>query len=608
MRRIALLFALFLRWTLALSQDVSFEARVDRNQVSLGEQFTLSLELKNARMWGGKNLQLPDLSKLHIMAGPSQSTNMQFSNGVVYSSVTYSYILQPREVGKLTIGSATIEAEGKQYRSTPVTIEVVKGSPRPQRQQASTPEDLGSQIGDNLFLRATVDRSRVMQGEQVNLTFKLYTRVSVSNYAVEKTPTTTGFWSEEIENPKNIELGSEVINGKQYKVGVIRRVALFPTQSGTLEVSPMEVQTTVQIQSRSVDPFDAFFRDPFGRPVNYSVKSEPLKIKVDPLPPGAPTGFKGAIGSFKMNTSLDKRTTKTNEPISLKVTIAGTGNIKLLESPEVSLPTDFEQYTPKVTDNINRQPDRISGSKTFEYLLIPRYPGEKSIKPITFVYYDLGKHDYVTLRTPSMDLTVEQGPASAMPLVTGSPREDVQLLSQDIRFIKVTGADFSRRGEYVHTRGLFVALVLLPLAGLMGALVYTRNREAVMRDEAGFRNKRAIKIAHKGLKRAEVFLKEKTAASPDKKLKFYSEIAKALWSYLGDKLAIPPAEYSIDGILATLNRRSVDSGTAAALKSLLEYCEMARFAPTSTEKTAMQKTYEEAKTLIVELERTLRGR
>jgi hypothetical protein len=590
------------------ADDVTFSASVDKNPVGLGDQVTLSLELKNAGAGGGKNLQLPDLGKFRIMAGPNQSSTMQFVNGVISSSITYSYVLQPTEMGNLTIGPATIEAGGNTYRSAPITLEVVKGSTHPQAKQPSGSPDVASQIGDNLFLKATVDRTRVLQGEQINLTFKLYTRISVVNYSVEKNPTMTGFWSEEVENPKNIELTTEVLNGKQYRVGVIRKLALFPTQSGTLEISPMEVQTTVQVQNRSMDPFDSFFRDPFGRNVNYPVKSEPIKIRVEALPPGAPAGFKGAIGNFRMTAGVDRNNAKTNEPITLTVKISGTGNVKLLESPEVNVPTDFEQYTPKVSDNISRS-GQISGTKTFEYLLIPRYPGTKRISPVKFVYFDLNKRSYVTLRSEEITLSIEQGAAGTPSAVAGVSRGDVQLLSQDIRFIKVTDPGFRRRGEYLYNSGLFLSMLVLPLLGLGGAFVYSRRREAVAMDEVGYRRRRALKVARKGLRQAETLLgKRSETSTAERKISFYSEIARALWKYLGDKFNIPPGDLSIDRTQQELARRAVNGEVSASLKTLLELCEMARFAPTSISEAMMHKSYADAKNIIVELERTLRSR
>jgi hypothetical protein len=428
------------------AQNATFEATVDRSPVGLGEQFTLSLTLSGSTLGGGKNLQLPDLSKFRVMSGPNQSTSMQIINGAVSSAATYNFVLQPKEAGTFTIGPASIEEGGTVHKTRPIAVEVVKSSAK--ANAPSAPADQTVQLGDNLFLRAVVDRSHVMQGEQINLAFKLYTRVSVVNYAVSKNPAMTGFWSEDTETPKNITLTTETVNGKSYRVGLIKRVALFPTQSGMLDIGAMEVQTTVQMPyGRSNDPFESFFRDPFGRNTTYNVSSEGQKIRVDPLPPGAPPDFKGAVGQFAMSVAVDKKTTRTNEPVTLKVTLSGTGNVKLLEGPSIDLPADFEQYSPKFSESINRQNNRINGSKTFEYLLIPRYPGLKVIKPVTMSYFDLVKKEYVRLRSPQIELNVEQGTAVASPTIAGVAREDVRMLSQDIRFIKLTNASFTRVGE-----------------------------------------------------------------------------------------------------------------------------------------------------------------
>jgi hypothetical protein len=595
--------------SVACAQGTTFEASVDRSVVGVGDQFVLSYVLSNAGVGGGRNLQLPDLSKFHIMSGPDQSSSVRIVNGSYSSSVTYSYVLQPKEIGKFTMLSASIEVGGNTLRSNSVTIEVVKGTPKPKQQAANT-NDVGAQIGENLFLKATVDRTHVIQGEQINLAFKLYTRVSVNNYAVEKNPNMTGFWGEDVEVAKNIQLGTEVVNGRQFRVGVIKRMALFPTQSGTLEIEPMEVQTSVQVQDRrSMDPFDSFFQNPFGRTVNYMVKSEPIKIRVDPLPPDAPPEFKGAVGQFAMSTTVDKKTTRTNEPITLKVNISGTGNIKLIESPTVELPADFEQYTPKVTDNINRQAEKISGSKSFEYLLIARYPGLKVIKPVVFAFFDPVKRQYIRLRSPQIELNVEQGAAPLAPLISGTSREDVRMLSQDVRFIKLSEGGLVHRGEYFYTSAVFMSMMLMPLLGLAGAFVYSRRRQAVMLDQIGYRNRQAIKVARKGLREAEYLLKAKgSSGTPagNQRLRFYGEVSKALWKYLGDKLNIPQSAFSVEGAVGVLAEKNAPDEILRSLKSLLETCDMARFAPTSLDLSVMRRTYNEAQRIIVELERVLR--
>ena len=146
-------------------------------------------------------------------------------------------------------------------------------------------------------MKAIVDRTRVLQGEQVNVTFKVYTRINLLNIALDKNPSMVGFWSEDLDSPQDEGLGTEVINGKQYRVRVVKRMALFPTQSGSLEISPMVLQTAIQVRpQRSSDPFESFFRDPFGRTVNHTIKSDPVRITVDPLPGGAPEDFRGAVG------------------------------------------------------------------------------------------------------------------------------------------------------------------------------------------------------------------------------------------------------------------------------------------------------------------------
>ncbi len=606
---LALLFSAFVM-TNSLAQDGSFSVSVDKNPVSVDDQFTLSFVLTNAGTGGGRNLKLPSLDKFRIMMGPSTSTSMQIINGAVSSSATYSYVLQPKEIGKFTIGTASIEAGGATYSSRPITIEVVKAAPRPKQQtQQGATGDIEAQLSQNLFLRASLDKTRIRQGEQVNLVYRIYTRVPVQNYNLTKAPTMTGFWSEDADLPKQVQLTTETIDGKQYQVGVVKRSALFPTQAGTLEIGPMEITTVVTVRSRSFDPFDSFFNDPFGRQIEYVVKSDPVRVRVEPLPPGAPLSFKGAVGKFSMSSKVDKQNVKTNEPISLRVTISGSGNIKVLESPSVDVPTDFEQYTPKVSDNINRREAKIAGSKTFEYILIPRYPGRKSIKPIEFSYFDLQKNEYVTLRSSEIELNIEQGTAGAAPFVS-STREDVQLLSQDIRFIKIARPSFTRQGEFLHTSGTFAVLMFLPFAALGGALVYTRQRQAVMSDLVGYRNRQAMKVAKKGLKNAEVMLNHVTSGKkdlPEKKILFYTEVAKSMWKYLGDKLGIQQADISIDAAVSELTRRSVDGETTAALKGLLETCEMARFAPTSLSQEMMKQTYSDASRIIVNIERTLRS-
>jgi len=565
----------------------------------MGEQLEITFTLSGTS--AGNNFRPPAFTDFLVLSGPNQSTSMQFINGAVSSSVSYSYVLQPRAEGSFTIGSATVEYGGKRLQTQPVSLRVAKGSPAPPtkggKQESS---DIGKQIGDNLFLKVVVDKSRVVQGEQITATYKIYTRVNVVNYSLSKLPSLTGFWSEDVDVPKQIQLGTEVVNGKQYRVGILKKVALFPQRSGTLDIDPMEVGCVVQVQNRkrSNDIFDQFFNDPFFgnvSNVNYKVRSEPLKITVAPLPAqNVPKGFAGAVGKFSMEAWLDKRETKTNEPITLKVKITGRGNLKLLEAPAVNVPPDIERYDPKMSDNILKQGDQIAGSRTFEYLLIPRHPGDQKIPSFPFAFFDVEKRGYVSLTSPEFAVKVEKGTDLASS-ATGISKEDVKLLGEDIRFIKSGNLSLARRGDRFVGSAAFFALSVSPILAFIGFIAFARRRERLLGDVKSLRNRKACKMAQRRLVEAKKFLQAK------KREEFYAEISRALWGYIGDKLGIPPANLSLEAVRSTLEAHQVPADTVSSLASTFEQCEFARFAP-SQDTVAMESIYGNAIELISMIE------
>ncbi len=358
-------------------------------------------------------------------------------------------------------------------------MEVTKGAP-PQRQQQNQQQQNGSveqQIAQNLFLRAVVDRGKVYQGEQVTVTWKVYTRVNIANYQLAKQASIPNSWTEDLEIPQQVSLSREVYEGKQWNVGVLKKTAIFPTQSGTVEINPLEVECVVQVQLRrqSNNPFDQFFNDPFFgnvQNVNYKTASQKIKIEVMPLPTNAPASFKGNVGSFKMDAQVTKNTLQTNEAVSLKIKISGTGNIRLVESPNVVLPNDFQKFDPKTNEDVNRKGEIVSGTKTFEYVMIPRYPGKKSIAPVEFSYFDTKKKEYVRLISPQFDLQVEgSATEQSSTNISSLSKENVALLNQDIRFIKTSSGGFSQRGIYFYQTPMFLASL-----ALQETLAFDRNK------------------------------------------------------------------------------------------------------------------------------------
>ncbi len=580
-----------------------FTASVNRNRIAMGEQIEITFTFEGS----GKNFQPPPFNDFLVLSGPNQSTSMQFINGNVSQSISYAYIIQPRAEGKFTIGPAQIDSDGKQYKTSSISIEVGKSTQQPQTQkpqQSSEEASIMQQIGENLFLKVSVDKSNVYQGEQLTATYKLYTRVNIVNYGISKVPALTGFWSQEIDLPQNPQFTNEVLNGIQYKVAPLKKSTLFPQRSGTLELDPLEAEFVVQVQTRrrSGDIFDQFFNDPFFgnvRNVNYKTKSSTLKINVKPLPENAPPGFGGAVGKFTMESWLDKPETKTNEPVTLKIKITGRGNIKLIDPIKINIPPDLESYEPKISDNIPQGSGVISGNRTFEFLLVPRRAGTQKIPPFTFSYFDTEKKDYVSFKSPEFLINVTKGKEIVSAPVAGLSKEEIKLLGEDIRFIKSGSVSFKKRGDNFFGSLLFFILSAAPIFVFFGFIYFYKKYEQNLGDVVRLKSKRATKIAKQRLKSAKQLLDEK------KKESFYEEISRALWGYVSDRLGIQLSELSKDSVTDKLTSRKVSEETIGKLLASLDQCEFARFAP-STDSVEMDKMYTSSVDLITDIEEEIR--
>jgi len=600
MRKLGLyILAVVCTASLAAAQNATFVATVDRTTVGANEQFQVSFTLSGPDINGAKNFRPPELKQLVVLSGPNQSTSVQMINGRVSGSQTYSYYLYARQPGKYTIGPASIEYEGATLQTQTLYLEVVKG-----QAQASSGQGART-VGDNLFIRATADRQRVKQGEQVTITYKLYTRIGVSGYDLAKAPVYQGFWSEEIEQPNQPTVTTEMYEGKQYRVATIRRTALFPTQTGKLTVSPLEVRCAVQLQSqrRTNDPFDSFFNDPFFsrmQTVEQDFKSNPLTIGVDPLPGGAPPGFNGAVGNFVFSANLDKKEVAAGDPLTLRLTVSGAGNIKLLALPKPTFPSDFETYEPKISDEITREGGIIKGKKIAEYLIIPRNPGRRSIEPVSFSYFDLGRNGYSTLRSPRFDIAVTPGKEVAGGATIAS-KSDIRLLGEDIRYLKLSPGELRPLRESPFGSAWFGIALLGPPVLFVGTLLYRRRQEKLSGNIQRLRFAKAGREAARRLKQARKLLSQGNTES------YHAEISRTLMGYLEDKLHIDKASLSIDDAIVMLSQRGVDDETARALRSCIDRAEFARFAPATDTKEARSELLETAAGVINNIDKTLRG-
>lgn len=577
-----------------------FFATVNENKIADTDRLQVTFTFEGKDVNKLKNFKPPAFKDFRIFSGPNQSTSMKIINGVVSGSLSYSYILLPNATGNYTIGSATIEYDGENFQTEPITVSVVKGTAKPKEEnQQSIPN---AEIAQNLFIRTLVDKNRAYLGEQVTVTYKLYTRLNIAaQMSISKLPQYQGFWAEEIQTSQNISFSTEVIDGKQFSVGILKRAALFPTQTGSLEVTPFELNVPVSIQ-RKRNPnniWDDFFGDPFGRgeTIEYLAKSNTAKIEVLPLPEnGKPDSFKGAVGNFDFNVFLDKSETVNNEPISIKMKINGRGNIKLLELPSFELPTGFERYDPKINEQINRT-GAISGFKEAEFLFVPRIAGIREIKPIEFSFFDPSKKSYVTLKSQPLTINIKQGTETQLFDYAG--KENIRQLGDDIRFIKTTYNDISKNKQLMIYHPAFWASVALPLFALVGLIGWKRRNDKLTGNIQLLKYQKAQKIAKSRFKLAKKLMEER------KTEEFYSELSLALFGYLEDKLNIPKADFTIELAQESLRKKKIEEELVTRVKTSAEKSEFVRFAPGSKEKESMQQMYDEFSSIIIEIEKRI---
>ncbi len=565
------------------AQDEKFTASSSSSSVAVGEQFQITFSFSG----NGKGFKAPDFQGFSVLMGPSQSSSVQIINGNFSKTISFTYVLQALKEGNFKIGGAEITGSSGKVISNSLNIQVTKGSVQPSTRGQGNAAPQSGQEGGNAFLRATVDKNNVLLGEAVVLTYRLYTKVSLLNYSLDKIPSMNGFWSQDIEMPQQLNFRQENVDGVNYNVADLKKVVLFPQRSGNLQIEPMtgEVLARIQVkrQSRSNDPFDQFFNDPFfGNPFNSNIKdvkiplkSESVRINVRELPSGAPESFGGAVGEYAYSVSLDRNEVKAHEPVNLKIRINGKGNIKLIDAPEIKFPPDFETYDPKESTNLSASTSGVSGSKTFEYLLIPRNAGEYKITVADFGFFDLAKRTYQEIPSPELTVKVLKGEETGVVISGGAvSKSDIQLLGKDIRFIKLNEPQFLLKQEPLYGSGIFYTLLGAP-ALIFACMLWVRKRNEKRGENKGLlKSRRATKIALKRLSVAKKLL------SANEKEKFLDEISRAMWGFISDKLQIPVADLSKESAADKLKGLKVDDVVIKKFTDTIDECEFARFART----------------------------
>ena len=601
---IIILMALIAYSTQMLADKVSFTASAP-DAVVVGDQFRLSYTVTTQKV---KDFRAPSIKGFDVLMGPSRSqqSNTQIVNGNVTStsSITFTYILMANNAGEYTIPGASIVADGDQMVSNSVRIKVLPQDQGDSNSSSSSSTHSSSGTGvsnQDLFITASASKTNVYEQEAFVLTYKIYTRESNLQLNNAKLPDFKGFHSQEIEMTTNARWTPEHYQGRNYYTTVYRQFVLFPQQSGKLYIDPAQFQMTVGKPVQSDDPFDAFFNGGSNViEIKKSISTPKIAINVNPLPAGKPADFSGGVGEFNISSSINNKELKTNDAITIKLVISGTGNLKLIFNPQIKFPDDFEVYDPKVDNQVRLTREGLTGNKVIEYLAIPRHAGTYKIPGVSFSYFDIRSKSYKTLKTEEYVINVEKGAGNADQVIANfTNKEDLKVLGEDIRYIKQNEVTLQPKGSFFYGSMTYWLFYIIPALAFIIFFIIYRKQAAENANVAKMRTKKANKVATKRMKLAGKLLSE------NKKDAFYDEVLKALWGYISDKLNIPVSRLSKDNIEEKLRNHGVNEELIKEFLNALNDCEFARFAP-GDENQAMDKVYSSSIEVISKMENSIK--
>ena len=605
MRKVILFFILISTVIGAWADGITFTANAPEVVVS-GDQFRLSYTINSQKV---RDFRAPSIQGFEVLMGPSRSTqsSTQIVNGNVTSTstITFTYILMAGKEGDYKIPGATIVADGNNYTSNSVEIKVLPPDQSSGASSGSSARSSRNQVNSGkitdkeLFMLATASKTNVYEQEAILLTYKVYTQVNLTALDGD-IPDLKGFHTQEVELPNQKTFTLEHYNGRNYNTTIWRQLVLFPQQTGKIEIPSVTFEGTVSQMVASADPFDAFFNGGNYVNIKKNLVTPKLTIDVKELPAGKPANFSGGVGEFTLSSSISTQELKTNDAVTIQLVISGTGNMKLINTPEVGFPQDFEIYDPKVDNKFNLTRNGLAGSKVIEYLAIPRHAGTYTIAPIEFSYFDLKSQSYKTLKTDAYTLNVAKGEGNADQVVANfTSKEDLKVLGQDIRYIKTGDTHLTKKDDYFFGSTAYYLWYIVPLGLFIALLVINRKQAIENANVAKVRTKKANKVATKRMKNAGKLLAEKKSEA------FYDEVLKALWGYISDKLSMPVSQLSKDNIEEELQKHQVADELIKEFINNLNDCEFARYAPGNQDEK-MDKIYSSAIDVISKMENSIK--
>ena len=606
-----ILFCFVSIYTLEAQSDVTFKT-ICKKQVSVGEQFQVSYELNG----DGKDFKTPNFTNFEIIGGPftSTSSSVQIINGSVSrtNTQTFSFHLRAIKEGVFTIPSASVTVDKKKITSEPCEINVIasaSGSSSYNGATNNTNISKSNTTAKEVFLKATPNKKKVYQGEQILLTYNIYYTIPISQLSVSKSPSYSGFWTKDItENDGSLQQSSTVIDGQQYNVATIQEIVLFPQKTGNLIIDPLDLTCLAQIRqqrkrTQGYDPFEDFFGDIMGTSytnVRKDIKSQPITIEVEPLPTAnKPESFQGAVGQFTFTSKIDKSELKVNEAFTLTLTVSGKGNIELLELPKPVFPPDFEVYDPKISTTVKNNALGIYGSKKGEYIIIPRVSGDFTLDDIEFSYFNPSLKKYETLKSDLHTIQVQKDASSSNSGIYTPGQADIKYLGSDIRHINASDNALSITGATFFLSPLYIVIIIIMVVTFVITLVVYKRINKFNKNQVLVKNKQATKIAKKRLNNAHTYLINNNQNS------FYEELSQALWGYISDKLNISRSQLSMESVKEIMLSKEVSEEIVNEFIDLLNNCEFARFAPGDPSKK-MDELYQKGIELITKAEKILK--
>lgn len=601
------LFFLVVLWIVSINtyaDDIQFTTNAP-NAVVNGEQFKISFTVNSTNV---RDFRAPSITDFEVLMGPSRSqqSSTQIINGNVSSSssITYTYVLIANKAGTFTIPGATIKVDGKDYKSNSVTVKVLPpdqnagASNRGNSQQnVSNAQNISNK---DLFITATLNKTQVYEQEAVLLTYKIYTVLNLTELRGDM-PDLKGFHTQEVPLPRSKQYSLEHYNGRNYRTILWSQYVLFPQQTGKLEIPSITYEGVIEQENRNIDPFEAFFNGGAGYiTVRKKIVTPSLTVNVLPLPDNKPASFMGAVGDFSITSSINSTKVKTGDALTIKIVVSGTGNMKLIGTPEVKFPSDFEVYDPKIDNKFSLTQAGLTGNKVFEYLAIPRHAGKYTIPVSEFTFFDSKTKKYKTLKTEEYTIEVEKGKGDASQVLADfTNKEDIKRLGKDILYIKLGDTTLRDKDHFFYGSFVYYIWYVIPLVLFIIIIIAGRKKALENANLAKVRTKKANKIATKRMKAAGALL------SQNKKEAFYDEVLKALWGYISDKLNIAVSDLSKDNIEYELSKYGISDNLIKEFIETLNQCEFARYAP-GNENEAMDKVYSMAVDVISKIEDSIK--